>query len=153
MQVKPLNEEMPPQRKTISLEEAQTRCELWAETFHKAVPEADVVQIPKAIWFHWADIQQIVDDYRPNYPIDGVRVYFSMKPDTDQYQITGLLVPTVPAEDGTGQSNDLIIKVPVVSPPGTSNAIPGGDEGDSIYDFSKPCPEYCNQGFEGRSIY
>lgn len=151
MQQKSFNEEMPPQRKTISLEEAQQRCELWVETFHKAVPDADVIQIPKAIWFHWADIQQIVDDYRPYYPLDGVRIYFSMKPDTDQYQITGLMVPTVPASDGSGQSNDLIIKVPVVSPPGDNKV--GGDEGDSIYDFSKPCPEYCNQGFEGRSIY
>lgn len=136
---------MPPQKETISLEEAKQRCKLWQDTFLKLVPEADLKQTPKAIWFHWADVEQIVKDYRPNYPINGVRIYFAMDEPSGQYQIKGLMVPTVPDENDPTKSNDLIIKVPVVSPSG-SNAAPGEDEGDSIYDFSRPCPQYCDGG-------
>jgi hypothetical protein len=152
--MQPNTDNMPPQKETISLEEAQQRCKNWAETFHELVPQADVIQMPKAIWFHWADIEQIVNDYRPYYPIDGVRIYFAMTEKGGPYQIKGLMVPTIPAEDGSGRSNDLVIKVPVVPRPDPS----GGDglmddEGDSIYDFSKPCPQFCDEGLGERSIY
>jgi hypothetical protein len=152
--MQPNTDNMPPQRETISLEEAQKRCQLWMNKWHELVPDSDIIQAPKAIWFHWADIEQIVNDFRPYYPVDGVRVYFAMTEKGGPYQIKGLMVPTIPAADGSGKSNDLVIKVPIVPRPH-----PGGgdglmeDEGDSIYDFTRPCPAFCNEGLGERSIY
>ncbi len=146
MQPKLAPENMPPQKQTISLAEAKERCALWAETFQKMVPAADVKQIPKAIFFHWADIEQIVNDFKPTYDITGVRIYFDMIEAGGQYQIRGVMVPTIAADDDKTKNNDLVIAVPIVPRPSSSDGLGDDDEGVSIYDFSRPCPAYCDEG-------
>ncbi|MBV9988778.1 MAG: hypothetical protein JO301_13960 [Chitinophagaceae bacterium] len=147
MQPKPMADSMPPQKETISLAEAQERCNNWIETFQKLVPEADVKQIPKAIFFHWADIEQIVNDYKPDYKINGVRIYFAMTELGGEYQIKGIMIPTVPSPNDPLRSDDLVIPVPIVPRPGGDDGLGDDDEGVSIYDFSKPCPTYCDESF------
>jgi hypothetical protein len=149
MQPKRMVDEMPPQKETISLEVAQERCKNWAQTFERMVPEASIKQVPKAIFFHFADIEQIVNDFKPYYDITGVRIYFAMTDIGGEYQIKGIMVPTVAGNDPL-QNNDLIIPVPVVPRPGGEQGL-GDDEGVSIYDFSKPCPTYCDE--EGGELY
>lgn len=135
-------ENMPPQRQTISLEEAKQRCANWRDEFMKMVPTANVKQIPKAIFFHWADIEQIVRDYKPTYAINGIRIYFDMIDVGGEYQIRGVMVPTI-AGDSPGQAIDLVIPVPIVVKPGT-DGLGDEDEGVSIYDMSRPCPSFCD---------
>ena len=139
---------LPPQEKTIPLEDAMIRTAVWRYNISKLFTppgagegELPCSDIPKSIFINYEDVKQIVDDYaKAGYPISGVRVYFTLENDNlgGGYHIDGVVVPTVSVNTGISQYNqDLIIPVPL--PTDTD----GAATGVSIYDFTNPCPPYC----------
>jgi hypothetical protein len=99
--------------------------------------------IPKCLHINLMDVYQIVEDYKLlGYDISGIRVYFTLQNENAKkdYHVTGIVVPTVWTQTGISDSHrDLITRIPVID-----NNTGQETTGDSVYDFTRPCPPYCS---------
>ncbi|WP_199118321.1 hypothetical protein [Pedobacter sp. ASV28] len=122
---------------TVPLQEAIDRVARFRKQIQTAaqVPEEN---IPRAIFIPIADIMAIIDKFQTidaegniHSAIRGVRAYFAVKEGDEDLpdDITALIVPV----DVKG--NDIIA---------TNNGLKDDVDDSDIYDFTKPCPSYCD---------
>lgn len=115
---------------TIPLELAQERVKLWLHAAGKMPPfKHDHDTIPRAIYIQLEDLSDLMEAY-PD--IKGIRVYFGLD-EKGSTEITGMVVPVIKMEDNTHRD--------LVHP----NEDP---EKTAIYDFTAPCPIYCDTASE-----
>lgn len=85
--------------------------------------------IPRAVLIGIDDLKSLYEDIeRSKLPITGVRIYLGLKPDTsqDKHEIRGILVPV------TGEF------------PNQVDHVEYADRSSALYDFTSPCPIYCD---------
>jgi hypothetical protein len=130
---------IPPQEDTISLEEAADRTTQWRNLFN-VVDKTQVVQTPASIFISYEDLNEIISNFGPSVDPNfaGIRLYLTVhdaEPTRGLYPVTGAVVPTttITNRDGSQYFQDVIVPVPLA----------GGGEGVSIYDFTQPCPSFC----------
>lgn len=145
-----------------------------AKDWHRAFKEQNIkgfapLDIPSSIVIPFADIEQIVNDFRiATAPVvNGVRMYFVIKPPKGQKKgrprVSGILVPTTKGpkpQNPDGMYKDMIVnatlkpgalKNPDCPGPGgnkvsaRSAKLVGDEDGySSIYDVTRPCPPFCD---------
>ncbi|TGE28367.1 hypothetical protein [Hymenobacter metallicola] len=118
------------EKTTIPLKEAQERVKWWLHAAGKMPPfKDDPGAVPRAIFIKLEDISELMAAY-PD--IKGIRVYFGLN-EKGSTEITGLVVPVIQMEDHTYQDR-----------------IRGGDDPEktAVYDFTAPCPIYCDTASE-----
>lgn len=133
----PTNQSVSIQDRAIDLELAKIRISRWlnAAAYIPAFKE-DPSQIPRAIFISMEDISELVTKYQ-EYGLVGMRVYFGLAgeenpgPATSQ-DMRGLVVPVLAANE-TRPQVDLLSACDDINP-----------EDTSIYDFTAPCPTYCD---------
>ncbi|HLZ89032.1 MAG TPA: hypothetical protein VKQ52_17375 [Puia sp.] len=102
----------------------------------------DPLLLPRAAFIPIADIKALADKYEHFYgkPVVGVRAYFGLMHPKFEGHIRLLLVPVLavyePEHPIQVHFRDLIVEHHRLSPD-------AGDE-TSIYDFTKPCPDFCD---------
>jgi hypothetical protein len=125
---------------------------------------------PRSIVIPFADIEQIVNDFRQSVHenVNGVRIYFVIKPTrrlNGKPNISGICVPTVGlhAIDPNVTFKDRIVKATLKEGAPKNPDCPGGNSGSSssarlaatttddsddgyssIYDVTRPCPDMCD---------
>lgn len=123
----------------IPLPEAQSRVRNWLNAITR-IPyfEQNQEQIPRAIFISHDDLQALKEKYPDTM---GIRVYFGIdQPITtqasteDPYQVTGLVVPVLKNE--AGNYEDIIRRKDE------------GEEKTAVYDFTRPCPVFCDMNSE-----
>lgn len=126
-----------PQSQTISREDARSRVRKWLDVIG-SLPlfKKDPDSIPRAIYIPLKDLKQLLEAY-PEDDVKGVRVYFGLdvlpgEPVTPS-ALSGLMVPVLFKGD---KHHDHIIEE-------TENP-----NETSIYDFTTPCPVYCDKQSE-----
>lgn len=122
---------------TISVDDAVDRVKRFRDQLAKQVPENN---IPRAIFIPISDLLAIVNSYdilradgTTLNELQGVRAYFAVKEsdmDLDD-DVTAVIVPV----DKNG--DDIIYKNP-------GSGLGGEDENTEIYDFTQPCPSFCD---------
>lgn len=129
----------------ISLKLAKIRVKAWLDTMSKIPYFKDRQdQIPRALYIPFEDIEQLQIDCKKYYgedKIKGFRVYFGLAGENESKESS--------IEDFRG----LIVPVLEVHPSRHKDAIYQSlDERDpektSIYDFTAPCPKYCDNNSE-----
>jgi len=151
---------IPDQVNVITLECAQSWHKAFKDQNNKGFRKGD---LPMSIVIPFADIEQIVNDVKQYVKknVNGVRLYLIIKPKQQKGRprISGILVPTtgpmLPNKNGI--YNDLIVKTTLkkgapknidCEAMSAKSAVmaksDSGDEYDSIYDVTRPCPPYCN---------
>jgi hypothetical protein len=137
-----------PKNTIITLQLAVIRVKRWLNAM-KTIPAfaKNPSSIPRALFISRNDLLQMLadcDKEYPDYEITGVRVYFAIagedKPEPPSTcDMRGLLVPVMELKMGDKQQHkDLVHK-------SMSNPDPNDT---SIYDFTTPCPDYCDQASE-----
>ena len=127
----------------ISIPEAIQRTTNWREFMTANTKEGvDPRFIPKAVYISRTDILEMAE--RLNDPtMVGARAYFTLdnpEEELDRNIITFCLV-MVRSCKGKLCGED------VLSLAGSSNGLKeGDDDGSGIYDFTQPCPDYCDTG-------
>ncbi len=128
------NNAIPPTK--ISLDLARERIKLWLKhmlsiKYFKKHPD----QIPRALYIPIGDLKQFLIDYPEN--ITGARIYFGLAQlvgsDGEEKQVIevkGMMVPVL-----KGSQKDEIYN-------------PASEEETYIYDFTTPCPRYCDTDSE-----
>jgi hypothetical protein len=151
METKMEKKSFPAQSNTITLDEAITRTANWRQQIaglftpqhHDAPAKGIQDEIPKCMFINLMDIYQIVNDYSLlGHTISGIRIYFTLENANKKkdFHLTGIVVPTVQGPTAiVDEHKDLIITIPVAG-----NAPDEDSSGDSIYDFTRPCPTYCS---------
>lgn len=133
--------------------------------WHKAFKDQNIKgfapgDLPRSIVIPFADIEQIVNDFRTSVKetVNGVRIYFVIKPTAKpngRPNITGICVPTVGlhAIDPNVIFTDKIVKATLKDGAPRNADCPGGNSGNarsvdegyvSIYDVTRPCPDMCD---------
>jgi hypothetical protein len=148
---------MPPQKHTISLEDAVGRTAIWRTVLAglidpsgsggSAAPQATTPALPTALHIPFKDLFELDHDFRKaGIALSGARLYFTFQYNNinKDYHITGFLVPTVDTASAkafeslpSGLDFDYIVTVPVASSSADST-------GSSVYDFTLPCPTFCS---------
>ncbi|GAA3932426.1 hypothetical protein [Hymenobacter algoricola] len=122
----------------IPLAEARARVTNWLEAVNM-IPyfEKNQDQVPRAIFISHDDLDKLKEKYKDT---EGIRVYFALNQPIDNdskmvdpYQVTGLVVPVLKSESGGYQ--DLV-------------ALDGNEEKTAVYDFTRPCPVFCDLASE-----
>ena len=142
-----------------------------AKDWHRAFKEQNKNgfaprDLPSSIVIPIVDLEQIVNDFKiaaaPD--VNGVRMYFVIKPKQQKGRprISGILVPTKGPmrKNRDGIYKDMIVnatlkrgalKNPDCPGPGGNNVsarsakLAGAEDGySSIYDFTRPCPPWCD---------
>jgi hypothetical protein len=147
---------------TISRIEAVKRVQNWLKYATEKLgfkPE----DTPKSVFIPRADIDDALHEFErfdaQDRKASGVRIYFTKKfpmgDSNDDLRLSCIVVPTVMSnlkDTNTGKPihNDAIIKIPADRKRGsaTTRVVGGGNAGDgddteSIYDFTSPCPTDC----------
>lgn len=139
-----LEEKKEPQTR-ISLKVARERVTNWLSTMASIPYFKDKKnEIPRAVYIPFEDIEQLQEDCRKYFKDDkikGIRVYFGLAKEPDSTErcfedFCGLIVPVLEIhaskhKDAIHQSFD--------SP---------DPEKTNIYDFTAPCPKYCDPNSE-----
>ena len=97
--------------------------------------------MPRAIYISMDDIAQLLNEYK-KYEINGIRVYFGLKEDPSQrthpsksQDLSGLIVPVFKADEFRQHKDHIVSDL--------------DDPNDtSVYDFTAPCPAYCDKQSE-----
>jgi hypothetical protein len=125
---------------TIPVALAVTRVKRWLQIVG-AMPgfETKHDSIPRAIFISFDDIKQLEADYPPD-TLKGIRLYFGVAGEDQPTgpsveDLRGMIVPVLKT-DKPGQHKDLIE---------SDEANPNNT---SIYDFTTPCPKYCDVNSE-----
>jgi hypothetical protein len=131
---------------TISLELAKIRIDRWLNAMlqipgFKKKPES----IPRAIYISFDDIDALKKECEQYYSKDtlvGIRVYFGIAGETMPTSATpddmrGLVVPVLKVHSSAPHT-DAVHK-------DASNPNPNDT---NVYDFTSPCPKYCDQQSE-----
>ncbi|MCJ8210724.1 hypothetical protein MUY27_13485 [Mucilaginibacter sp. RS28] len=135
-------------RSRISVKEAIQQAKNWRDFIFSHVDSALSAKIPKAVYISRTDIQDLYKEMEGDPNLVGVRAYFTLKYPWTRKQKNHLKFVLVPVKNVPGYSHGKDILT--VSP------IKGDGDGDSdLYDFTKPCPDYCDTKSEmfGPSIY
>jgi len=129
----------------ISLKLAKTRVKAWLD-FMSSLPyyKDNKSKIPRAVYIPFADIDQLKKDCEKHYgkdKIKGIRMYF------------GLAGEDEPIEKSFDEFRGLIVPVLEVPSVGHKDAIHESFESPdpektNIYDFTAPCPRYCDEESE-----
>ena len=129
----------------ISLALARTRVKAWLD-FMSGLPyyKDHKNKIPRAVYIPFADIEQLKTDCEKFYgkdKIKGIRMYF------------GLTGEDEPIEKSFDEFRGLIVPVLEVPSSGHKDAIHESFEAPdpektNIYDFTAPCPRYCDEESE-----
>ncbi|MFN0293281.1 hypothetical protein [Pedobacter helvus] len=120
---------------TVPLQEAIDRVTRFRDQLINQVPEAN---IPRAVFIPIADLMAIIEKFQDldehgniRNSLTGVRAYFAVK-ESDQDlpdDVTALIVPVdLAGADIVAHTNGL-----------------GEEEDSDIYDFTKPCPDSCDE--------
>ena len=120
---------------TVPLQEAIDRVTRFRDQLINQVPEAN---IPRAVFIPIADLMAIIEKFQDldehgniRNSLTGVRAYFAVK-ESDQDlpdDITALIVPVdLAGADIVAHTNGL-----------------AEEEDSDIYDFTKPCPDSCDE--------
>ncbi|MFL9484900.1 hypothetical protein ACI6Q2_19100 [Chitinophagaceae bacterium LWZ2-11] len=127
---------------TIPLDVAMNRTNYWRETV-KPIYGDDMDKVPKAFFIPIDDIMCLAENFQ-KYNIAGVRAYFTFHSMEDTAGITAVLVPVVPTKQVSANGDVVIVSYSdMLSLPVNDEKL--GDAGDStIYDFSQPCPPFCD---------
>jgi len=127
--------------KTISLTMAKIWVTRWLKTI-AAMPgfEEDKNLIPRAIYISIEDIKELFEKY-PEKDLVGIRMYFGIAGEAEPEPVSvenlrGLIVPVFSAEPYRPHADLIQINDPA-NPNDTS-----------IYDFTAPCPAYCDKKSE-----
>lgn len=129
------------QNSSVTIETALTRIGYWKEAFTKYAKVGDMIPdtIPQAVFIPLPDIMALADKYTNKYgmKVAGVRAYFAIDQPFFEEKIRLLLVPVVEVtQDFVTTYRDLIIANEVLQPVTSIET--------SIYDFTKPCPDFCD---------
>ncbi|WP_316822065.1 hypothetical protein [Pedobacter gandavensis] len=131
----------------ISLAEAKKRISRWLKVL-SGIPEFKEKpnEIPRALFIPLSDIKELLADYekaKSAKELVGIRVYFGLKElmgakeEPVGYELDGMLVPVLyeskekPHVDGIFQNRNT-----------------ADPEKTNIYDFTAPCPRYCDKDSE-----
>lgn len=121
----------------ISLELAKIRVTRWL-TAITGLPSynGNPLTIPRAIMISFEDINDILAKY-PEKDIKGIRLYFGLAGEDNPgpaniTDLRGMAVPVFYADKYKPHA-DLVI-----------SGLPGNPNETSIYDFTTPCPVYCD---------
>lgn len=118
---------------------------------------------PKSIFIPASDVEQAIHGFQKLDPLhrkaSGIRIYFTirgeMNNEADPLYLSCIVVPTVMTDridetNGKPIHQDVILKIPALRKsvgaalardPGDGG---GGGDSETIYDFTSPCPPYCN---------
>ncbi|MDN3583945.1 hypothetical protein [Mucilaginibacter flavus] len=133
-----------PPKTTISLELAKIRIDRWLQAMLK-IPgfKKNPESIPRAIYISFDDIKALQKECKKHYKKDelvGIRVYFGLggeaipMPATPD-EVRGLVVPVLKVHKSAPHTDAVHIDA---SNPNDTN----------IYDFTTPCPKYCDTSSE-----
>lgn len=120
------------QSQTISRKEARARVRKWLEVMG-SLPEfkADPASIPRAIYIPFIDLQQMLEVYKEK-DVKGIRVYFGLDElpgePLNPTELRGMVVPVLYKDE---RHRDHIEEYE-------------NPDDTSIYDFTTPCPVYCD---------
>lgn len=130
----------PIQDKTIGLELARIRVTRWLNAM-AMIPafKADPQRMPRAIFIALDDINELIAAY-PEKELSGIRVYFGIAGEDDPGpakvdDLRGMIVPVLKADPYRPHQDH------IVTPSDDPNYT-------SIYDFTAPCPVFCDQQSE-----
>ncbi len=122
---------------TISLNEARRRTENWKVFLESTYASLNPRYLSKGVFISKEDIFALAEMCNTLPDAMGARAYFTI---TDMHRelaeknnVTVLMVPVVKSSNPGGSD--------VVSTGLTSD---GDDDDTTIYDFTKPCPDYCD---------
>ncbi|MCR8558126.1 hypothetical protein KXD93_10750 [Mucilaginibacter sp. BJC16-A38] len=131
----------PGQGTTIPVSLARERVTRWLKTIG-AMPEfkKNHESIPRAIFISFDDIKQLEAAYPPD-TLKGIRMYFGLAGEDEPIidptvtELRGMVVPVLKTDDHRHHKD--LIKSDPTNPNDTS-----------IYDFTAPCPVYCDKQSE-----
>ncbi|MBC7759731.1 MAG: hypothetical protein H7069_12805 [Phormidesmis sp. FL-bin-119] len=131
---------------TISLAEARKRIGNWLK-FLSGTPTFKDKQdmIPRALFISFDDIKELEKDCAKNYKKDeliGIRVYFGLAEQLDgvtgsDYALRGMVVPVLKSPKSACGTDAVHHNLADPDPNYTN-----------IYDFTSPCPKYCDDESE-----
>jgi hypothetical protein len=129
----------PIQNKTIDLELARIRVSRWLNAM-ALVPQfkENPALMPRAIFISLDDINELIAAY-PEKELSGIRVYF------------GIAGEDNPGPASVDDMRGMIVPVLKAGPyrPHTDYIVKTADPNDtSIYDFTAPCPVFCDKQSE-----
>ena len=137
--MKKLKKNSDPTTTTIPVALAVTRVKRWLQIL-AAMPDFEKKHdsIPRAIFISFDDIKQLQADYPPD-TLKGIRLYFGVAGEDQPMpasveDLRGMIVPVL--KSPTGRFIDLIE---------SDEANPNDT---SVYDFTSPCPKYCDVNSE-----
>jgi len=142
-----ITDELPvvPGNPSIPLTTATTRVKAWLDVVKKIPPFGeDPTNIPRALYISDKDFSSMMEECKDkykDYTIKGVRIYFGLKPADDNPEgpadtLCGMMVPVLHKNASTHV--DAIYTT--LNDPNPNDT--------SIYDFTSPCPKYCDQQSE-----
>jgi hypothetical protein len=129
-----------PQNKTIAIPAAKVRVKKWLDTC-AAMPQfaENTDSIPRAMYVSIEDLQELIARYHDDNLV-GIRIYYGMTEGVIEYKqtvtdIRGLIVPVIKTETSALYKD--LVQVNGSDPTYTS-----------VYDFTTPCPVYCDVNSE-----
>ncbi|MCJ8210725.1 hypothetical protein MUY27_13490 [Mucilaginibacter sp. RS28] len=126
-------------RVRIPVEEAIQEAQNWRDFIGPQVSASSQPKIPKAVYISRDDIMALAKEFQNNENLVGTRAYFTLKypwSEDIKNEIKFVLVP-VAAEEGYPAGKDMLY-IPDAKEYG------GGPAESDLYDFTKPCPDYCD---------
>ncbi|HVW14152.1 MAG TPA: hypothetical protein VHB54_10025 [Mucilaginibacter sp.] len=132
-----IQDSTPKESGAISLELAKIRVTRWLNAITNLPSyNGNPLTIPRAIMISFDDINDIIAKY-PEKDLKGIRLYFGLAGEDNPgpaniTDLRGMAVPVFYA-DKYKHHADLII-----------TGLPSNPNDTSIYDFTTPCPAYCD---------
>jgi len=130
------------QNSSVPVKTALNKITNWKEAFRRVVSkEKGSIPdfIPQAVFIPIPDIKALADKYSDKYglKVAGVRAYFALDTPFFENKIRLMLVPVVETTTNYVPAyRDLIVVHEVQAPVELVET--------SIYDFTKPCPDFCD---------
>ncbi|MBN8837111.1 MAG: hypothetical protein J0I09_07625 [Sphingobacteriia bacterium] len=135
---------------SVSVNEAKRRMRAFKSKMKQYLDPIDDHKIPKSIWVPYTDFEQAINIAKLTKGVDielsGMRIYLTIeeKPGSEDFNITGLVVPTIKVMQQNGTSEiheDVIVHLNTPKEGGSLNS---DDMDSSIYDMTYPCPSVCD---------
>ncbi|RBL90175.1 hypothetical protein [Chitinophaga flava] len=132
---------------SVCIKKAKEHIMNWRTAIKKVLPEPyNQLNIPNAVFIPFADILALAEKYKHLHgkEIAGVRGYFAIDQPYFEDKIRLMLVPVVEvSENYIVTYKDLILETT------TTEYSPTGEKAEadvetSVYDFTKPCPDFCD---------
>lgn len=134
-----------PTKVVIPVNAAIAKTTNWRNFMQRNFPDADVKTLPKAVYISKSDIEDLAKYCAADDSIVGVRAYFTLENAFEEGESNEVKFIMVLVKDTEGYPNgEDLLYIPQGAGMQQLSPDDGALDDSNVYDFTKPCPEYCD---------